>query len=445
MDRMSSPGPTRQGAPPPRPRQVTLAVVMSIVFSIVLVVSLFDTLARLRTPATRASVDEVLASPPSSELGLETAQVIDVLRAMAFASGALAAMAVVFAIFILQRHRAARIGFTVTAGLMLLTVPAAGLFPVFLTLAAIPLWSRPARDWYAGRSPAPAAVPVPLLSEGPHGGQGDPYPGPGPQQPDPGREPLYGPPGQLQPGQLQPGQAQPGQLQPGQAPGQPQSGPPPYGRPYGEPGAAPRAPDQPGPDQPHGYQPGYAQPAYGSTPVHAPRDPGKRPVTVTVASVITWVGAGLTAALMLLFLLVLAVSSDAFVEEFENASRNTEVTFSADQAMALGWTVGVVVLVWSITAIVLAVLAFRRSNAARIALVVSAAMTALLSLLAIMSVISIVTLLMAGATLVLLFTGGANEWYSRRGGPSGGAPYAGHGDPWVQQPATTPGERPKPW
>jgi hypothetical protein len=148
---------------------------------------------------------------------------------------------------------------------------------------------------------------------------------------------------------------------------------------------------------------------------------------------------------MLLFLLVLAVSGDAFVEEFETAAEGTEVTLTADQAMALGWTVGVVLLVWSVAAIVLAVLAFRRSNAGRIGLVVSAAMTALLSLLAIMSVISILTLLMAGATLVLLFTGGANEWYSRRGGGSGGAPYAGQGGPWAQQPTTTPGERPKPW
>src|SRR3712207_8137507 len=50
-------------------------------------------------------------------------------------SGALTAMAVVFAIFILQRHRAARVGFTVTSALLLLTIPATGLLPAFLAVA----------------------------------------------------------------------------------------------------------------------------------------------------------------------------------------------------------------------------------------------------------------------------------------------------------------------
>jgi hypothetical protein len=144
---------------------------------------------------------------------------------------------------------------------------------------------------------------------------------------------------------------------------------------------------------------------------------------------------------------VLAVSGDSFVQEFEAAAQDTQVSLTADQAMALGWSVGAVLLVWSIAALVLAVLAFRRSNAARIALVVSAATTALLSLAAIMSVISLVTLLMAGATLVLLFTGGANDWYARRGGRSGGSSYPGQEHPWAAQHAAAPApeERPKPW
>src|SRR3712207_5704352 len=107
MGRMSE----EQG--PGRPRQVTTAAVMAVGGSLVLVLSLFDTLGRLRKPEMRQAVDDFLAQPPGSSLGVDTPQVIDLMRALAFVSGALAAMALVFAVFVLQRHRGARIGFTV--------------------------------------------------------------------------------------------------------------------------------------------------------------------------------------------------------------------------------------------------------------------------------------------------------------------------------------------
>src|SRR5687767_7207081 len=149
-----------------RPRQVTMAAVMGVISSVVLVLSLFDTLGRLRTPAMREVVDEFLAEAPGSSLGLDTAQVVDWMRVLAFTSGALAAMGLVFAVFVLQRHRGARIGFTVVAVLLLLTVPVAGLMPFFLAVAALLLWQQPARDWYAGRVPVPADGPTtPMVSD----------------------------------------------------------------------------------------------------------------------------------------------------------------------------------------------------------------------------------------------------------------------------------------
>jgi len=61
------------------------------------------------------------------------------------------------------------------------------------------------------------------------------------------------------------------------------------------------------------------------------------------------------------------------------------------------------------------VLVLRRSNAARITLVVSSAVTAVISLFGIGSGVSAVTLLAAVAVIVLLFVGGANDWFKGKG------------------------------
>jgi hypothetical protein len=356
----------------PRPRQVTTAALAAVVGSVVLVFSLVDTLGRLRTPETRASVDDFLADGPGSGLGVETAQVVDAMRGLAYVSGALAAAALVFAVFVLQQHRGARVGLTVAAGLLLLTIPVTGLLPLLIAAGAAMVWSRPARDWYAGRQPASAsAASTGLLSE--------------PDEP--------------------PRPWQPPAQQPHQPPAQP-----PYQPPY--------QPPQPDPYQ-QPYDPYQQQP-----PVP---DSGKRPVTVTIACVLTWVGSSLVIAMSLLLALLLATSRDFLIEEIDRAARDAQVVLDSEGVVAVVWSAVAVFLFWSLVAVVLAVLAFRRSNAARIVLAISAVMTALLSLLTITSGVSIITLLLGAAATVLLFTGGANGWYARRGAGRPG------------------GERPNPW
>jgi hypothetical protein len=388
---------------PARPRQVTTAVVVAVVGCLVLVIGLFDTLGRLRTPAMREAIDEFLGQAPGDTLALTTEQVVSMLRTLAFFSGALAAAALVCAVFALQRHRGARVGYTVAAGLLLLTVPVAGLMPFFLVAAAILLWSGAARQWYAGR-PLVAAGPLPSRGATAAAVWSVQDPGPAAGQP------------------------------PGAAPGPP-------------PGPAP----QPAVHQPGYHPPGHQPPAYqlpygvAAPPVAA--DAAKRPLTVTLAAVLTWIGAGATALLMLGFVLLLALGGDAFVDEFERAARESQVTLTRGEALALGWAVALTLLTWSLIAAVLAIFAFRRSNGARWALAVSAAMTAVVSLLAILSLLSAVTLLLGGAAAILLFTGGANQWFSRRPAPSAYAGYPGYPPqpPPAAPPAQQPPGRTKPW
>jgi hypothetical protein len=203
-------------------------------------------------------------------------------------------------------------------------------------------------------------------------------------------------------------------------PPEPSAYPQPYGQaaPTGQPGPPSGYPQQPYPQQPYPQQP-YGAPAY--PPQYAgygPINPDRRPGTVTAAAITTIVLSSITGLLTLLGLIGLLVSKDEFLDAFRDAMDEEGVSSSDfDLDAAYGAVVAVVggFALWCLIAVVLAIFVLRRSNGARITLVVSSAMTALVSLLAIGTLVSVVTLIGAIAVIVLLFTGGANDWFARRG------------------------------
>lgn len=219
--------------------------------------------------------------------------------------------------------------------------------------------------------------------------------------------------------------------QDGDQPGgqQPPPYPPPQQSPYGQPPSAPYGQppqQQPTSPQPQYGQPTYGQPEYGQPTYDQPQyggygpagaDPDKRPTTVTVAGVITLVLSGLTLAMLTIGLLALGLASEQLVDQLGDDPALANI--DTDSVVAVLWVMFGIFIIWSAIAMVLAVLAMRRSNAARIGLVVSAGVTALLSLFAITSGASAVTLVGAVAVIVCLFTGGAGEWYARSGGGPG--------------------------
>ncbi|MGH8967346.1 MAG: hypothetical protein ACRDXB_18745 [Actinomycetes bacterium] len=194
--------------------------------------------------------------------------------------------------------------------------------------------------------------------------------------------------------------------------------------------------------QPQGGQPpNYPPPAYGQQPQQyayssygQQRDPDKRPTGVTVAAWLTWVFAGLTGLLYGVIVLMLLVAKDPLLEALQREPGIQDLDISTDNIIAALWAVSAVLIFWCLCAVVLAVFAYRRANWARIALVVSSVFSAILALLAITTIVSALHLIAAVAVVVLLFTGGANEWYARKNagyppyppGPQGpGQPYAG--------------------
>jgi hypothetical protein len=211
------------------------------------------------------------------------------------------------------------------------------------------------------------------------------------------------------------------------APGEPPAGgPPPPQNPYGQPaGQDPYG--QPPPPPPAYGQPAYGQqpPAYGQQPpagygqqpgYPAPGggDPDKRPGTVTAAGIITIVFSGLSFLLYAVILVGLLVAKDDVLDEIERTEGFQDAGISANDALGVVVAIVGVFAVWCLIATILGFLVMRRSNAARITLVVSSAVTAVFSLIGIASGVSAITLIAAIAVIVLLFTGGAGDWFKRR-------------------------------
>jgi hypothetical protein len=135
----------------------------------------------------------------------------------------------------------------------------------------------------------------------------------------------------------------------------------------------------------------------------------------------------LTAALFGVTGLALLVARDEVITEMEKVPEFRDANIDAEAAVGVLVAVMVGLVIWCLIAIVLSILVLRRSNVARILLVISSAAAAVLSLLGVSSGVSVVPLVATVATIVLLFTGGAGDWFKRVSGYSGvypGAPTA---------------------
>jgi hypothetical protein len=219
--------------------------------------------------------------------------------------------------------------------------------------------------------------------------------------------------------------------------------------------------DQPGPthrpygeSEPYGQQPAYqpygqnpyGQDPYGQQPGHRLAPAGdRRPGTVTAAAWITIVLSALTAALFGITGLALMVARDEVIAEMERVPEFNEANIDPDAVVGVLAAVMIGLVLWCLIAIVLAVFVLRRSNVSRILLVISASVAALLSLLSVTSGVTLVPLIASVAAIVLLFSGGAGDWFkgvAAGGYPGGYAGYPGgypatsYPDPYGQQPGT---------
>lgn len=204
-----------------------------------------------------------------------------------------------------------------------------------------------------------------------------------------------------------------GQAPYGQAPANPYGAPPPPPNPYGgqQPNPYAAGPYAPQPAPPPTGPLGDGLDMYGR-----PLGNDTRPANVSIAAWVTWIFAGLSLVLYAFLTLALLVAKDSVTREIDKQILNSDqpVSFSAQDAYGFILAMVLVATFWCLLTCVLAVFVMRRSNTARILLVISASIAGLISLLGIASIVSAVPLLACVAVVVLLFTGGCNDWFAGR-------------------------------
>lgn len=369
-------------AAPARPRQVTVAAWLIILGSVFVVFSAFGQVSAGSSLETRERIETLLSEPPADGLGLAVDTVLEILRVVAMVAAAAATATAILGTQVLQRSRSARLWLSVLAVPLFLSAAFIGGFMGALVAAAVVmLWLQPARSWFAGEplperfnadgtlrkteeAPKPVQKPAPTPEREHHPvGHGS-----APQQPPGYPEQPYGQPGQTGPA------------------------------PYAGFGQAPAEREQASP-----YAGAAERPA-----------PTRRPGALSWACALTWIGSGLVSGFLLLASLAFAVVSEAdFVEA---TAQQPEL---AEQIDDIGWTTisqivfatTAVSVLWSVFAVVVAVLAFRGSVWARVALTISTgALAGVLAVLSVGNLAMLVVLLPVAATFLLLLRPDVRSW-----------------------------------
>ena len=356
---------------------MTIAAVVATTTCVLLVISLLDAMAGLRTLESMHRMRQLVDAQGWS--GLSDEQVISVQRTLIFLSGALAATGAVLSVYAARRHRGARALLSVVAALLLFsTALVATLLPMILLVAVVMMWTGEVRDWFDGRD---RRRPV---GAGPTGTTPTP------------RDSTPSPPVQA-------------------------NWPPPA--PPAAPPSAPAAAPAPWPSPTQALENPYAGPASPPPPPPRPaRAPGSRPVAVSIAAWLTGVLSVLTFVALALVVTVLLAARDEAVRALREENLSAHYGISERDLLAALWVFCAVCLFWCVAALVLAVLAYCRVHLARVALAVSAALTAVVGLVA--HQVGVLNAVAALVTLALLFSPASNRWYADRDRPAdpGGGP-----------------------
>lgn len=319
----------------PRPGQATLAGWLIVLGSLLTVVTAWDQIAGLRSLDTRERVEEVLAEPPLAGSGIGLDSILTLMHVMALVTGAIAAAAVILGWHVLQRNKQARLALTVIAApLFFAGMFGGGFWSTLSAVAVVLLWMSPTRDWFDGVSPTKREA----LDSG-----------------DPDQKSYVAP-------------------APPEAPTAP---------------ATPTAPSTSTPSTAGPARLSAQQPPPWTGAVAPPTKaaPTRRPGAVMAAAVLTWVGSGFTALMMLASAVTATANPDLILDqvrkqaESDPAMQDVAGLYTADVIIASAWIMAVLVALVCVAAGVFAVFAIRRHSWARIALMISAGVSALSLLL----------------------------------------------------------------
>lgn len=346
---------------------------VTIVGSVFVVFGLFETVANLRSIETREQVERMLSQPPLEGTGMTLERWLSVIHTVSLVGAACAAAAAILGFYALQRSTSARAALSVIAVPLFLTgVVTSGFMSTLVAVSVLMLWTKPARDWFAGR---------PWLDSMMSSRSGPTTPRRGRELEDPSSE--------------QPVAPQP--------------------LPWEQPAAGEERPGHERPMPPTGD----ARPHAGFGEV-TPRPvvTAGRPAALVGACVLTWVFAGVVVFGSALALVAMLVSPDLWSEQMRrDLTDQTGVTW--EQARRAGLGAAAVFGSWSLVAVLLAVFAFLGREWARLLLVVSASSAAMVCTLSLVTaglagLVMLLPLAACVATVALLLRGDVSGWVRGR-------------------------------
>ena len=345
---------------PARPAQVTLAGWLVVGGSVLVVLLAFSEVAGLRSLETREAVEEYLGRPPGDSLGLGVQGVLDLLRVASMVTAASAAASAILGWQALQRSKGARVALSVLAvplfvsGIFVTGITGGGVIPAMVTAAVVMLWFQPARDWFDGTVRTPPPAPLPPPAREPVG-----------QEPV-GREPV--------------GSDQLRDLPPPTAP-------PLHPAPYA---ARPASPSV----------------ARGPAAASAPRPPAVR-----WACILTWVFSAPALALFGDTLIAMLLDPQQMVDEMHQQNAEIAEQFSDGAIQVVLYATCAGIILWSVAAIWLAVLVWRRTSWAAPLLMVSAGAAGALCVLGVVaSFLFAIPLAGCAAAFALLLRPESRAW-----------------------------------
>ncbi len=347
-------GVSEQTKTQPRPPQVTVAAWMIMVGSVFVVLIVWDRIAGLHSLDTRKALEPILDDQRMKDAGIELNDMLAVIRIVSMVAAGCATAMVVLGYQTLQRNRRARLALTVLAVPLFISGLATGGYVSSAVAAAVgTLWLGNARLWFDGKT----------VPQGPSTASRTGRPADRPVWPPPFDPGPSSPPGPTPPPS--------GQAHPPTAPGT----------------ATAAAPWTPPPTT-----------RYGAPPASAD---DTRPTPLVWACVLTWIFTALAAAVFVTSVVVLAQNPDLVLDKMHEQNPDLAAQGVSDHLILVVCYVTCIALaLWSATAAVLAVLAFRRKRLALYALLVSAAGAAVFCLLGVLG--SLIVLVPLAATLVTI-------------------------------------------
>ncbi len=362
MEGVSEPSKT-----PARPPQVTVAAWMIMIGSVFVVLTVWDRIAGLHSIDTRKALQPLLDDPRIKDAGLQLNDLLAVIRVVSMIAAGCAAAMVVLGYQTLQRSRVARRALTVLAVPLFIAGLATGGYVSSAVAAAVgTLWLGPARIWFDENVVSSGAQTAQATRSAARPVWPPPYdPGP-PAPPGPAQQPT----------------AQPGVDRSQVAPAT--WTPPPTSR-YGVPAAA------------------------------APR---ARPATLVWACVLTWIFTSLAVAVLVTSIVLLVQDPGVILDKMHEQNPDLASQGVSDHLILVVCYVTCALLVlWSVGAAVLAVLAFRRKRLAMYGLLVSTAGAAVFCLLGVLgSFVVLVPLAAAAVTIGCLMRPEVRAWYEASAG-----------------------------